>query len=496
MELAGKMASYAIEMSDEKEGHHFLELCQKCLGGKDLEQTKKLVLQLVRLSGLLHDLGHLPLSHLSETAIGEDGVDLYSEDPDFNRFAEKAAGKAPPIHEFATFCLIRDNKELDQLLKGSYDYKASLLNIFGPQPLGVFATIHDIVSSDVDADRADFIIRDGITSGIGFGQYDITRLVESMVLCWDDTGKYYQVMPSISALSTVEAFFLERYKLYKWLYYHPHVVLTDTATEQIIARLIGHSKTPGHPLGDLLKIEDFHYSRYIVDELPFNDDDLMSKLKRAFVICQQDIQEFRGDFAILCPLLRIVLFREKYAKAVFKNISEYRAFDKEIKDCIRTDGVYGDQLPRTPLLNDYVERANEHLVIRDEHRLREVLLGDGQFALESDRGRFRGYSAISYEEIANIAGEMSHLVRKEFKTLACLVDKNNRAVPLSDLSESVRQLRAAWRNDMQLFLFIVRTSKPTPSEWEAIIAENRVRVRNHMKQLWAQDLLRSKEKQK
>ena len=249
MELAGKMASYAIEMSDKDDRLHFLELCQKSLGGKDLEESKKLFLQLVRLSGLLHDLGHLPLSHLSETVIGEDGVDLYSKDPAFNRFAEKADGKAPPIHEFATFCLIRDNAELDPLLKGGYDYKDKLLNIFGPQPLNQFATIHGIVSSDVDADRADFIIRDGIASGIGFGQYDLTRLVESMVLFWDNAGKYYQVMPSMSALSTVEAFFLERYKLYKWLYYHPHVVLTDTAMEQIIMRLLRHSKQPGHPLG-------------------------------------------------------------------------------------------------------------------------------------------------------------------------------------------------------------------------------------------------------
>ena len=89
----------------------------------------------------------------------------------------------------------------------------------------------------------------------------------------------------------------------------------------------------------------------------------------------------KNDFEILCPLLRIVLFREKYAKAVFKNISEYRAFDEELKVLIRSEGVYGDNLSsRRPLLNDYVEKANEHLVIRDEHRLKEVLFTDEQFS--------------------------------------------------------------------------------------------------------------------
>ena len=49
---------------------------------------------------------------------------------------------------------------------------------------------------------------------------------------------------------------------------------------------------------------------------------------------------------------------------------------------------------RRPLLNDYVEKANEHLVIRDEHRLKEVLFTDEQFILETDRGKFKSYSAI------------------------------------------------------------------------------------------------------
>ena len=51
-----------------------------------------------------------------------------------------------------------------------------------------------------------------------------------------------------------------------------------------------------------------------------------------------------------------------------------------------------------------------------------------------------------------ISGEASRLVRTEFKTLTCLIDNNKRAVPLSDLSESVKQLQDAWGNDMQLFL--------------------------------------------
>ncbi len=229
MELSGKMVFYALEKSQALIVNSFLEQCVEDFAIEH-EKAKGFLIQLVRLVGLLHDIGHHPLSHLGESALlKEDILKLYGKDSDFQEFVSDSGGKMPKIHEFNTYCLIRDNQELDPLLTKDHNYKSFLLKIFRSNPRGIFATIREIISSDIDADRADFLLRDGVTSGIGFGQYDVMRLVESMVLYYDDKNKLFHLSPTTAALSTVEAFLVERYKMYKWLYYHPHIVLTDTA---------------------------------------------------------------------------------------------------------------------------------------------------------------------------------------------------------------------------------------------------------------------------
>jgi len=262
MEIAGRKAFYALEKSQPNIVDEFLQEGAKDFG-VDLGQAKEFFIQVVRLAGLLHDIGHLPLSHQGENALSKNALlELYSVDDDFKEFVRQKGGRLPKLHEFHTYCLIKYNEELQPILT---NYQNCLLKIFGPKPEGVFATIREIISSDIDADRADFLLRDGLTSGIGFRQYDIMRLVESMILFYDEENTRFQIVPTTAALSTIEAFLIERYKMYKWLYFHPYVVLTDTALSCLIRKLLEWSKIDNHPLKNLLSIRDFHYKNYICD---------------------------------------------------------------------------------------------------------------------------------------------------------------------------------------------------------------------------------------
>lgn len=494
MELSGKIAFYALENSPTTVVNKFLDKCTNDFAiGR--ENVKEVFVQIAKLAGLLHDLGHPPFSHQGESALSKDDIlKLYDNDNDLQNFVKAKGGRLPKFHEFSTYCLIRDNEELLQLLTTGFDYKTLLLKIFGHCPEGTFSTIHKIISSDIDADRADFLLRDGMTSGIGFGQYDIMRLVESMVLYEDKNGRFH-IVPTTSALSTIESFLVERYKMYKWLYYHPHVVLTDAALSYLLRKLLEWSKIAAHPLRNVLKLEDFHYGSYINNELPFDDAVIIQKLKQAFGVCKNlygQTNVWQDDIGLAYTLLRIFLFREKFAKAVFKNISEYRSFDLDLKQEMAKERVpYSDFFPDEPLLNNYSKRTSGTVPLPEEQRFDKILTNDDSFVLETERSSFEPYSFERYERRKPITSEEA-VTKKEYRSKFFLIDKKSgKQLFISELSQTVKQLLEAWRNDMQLFLYIVRFKKPNSEEWPSIIEENRNKMKKHIiNVLWNKDLLR------
>lgn len=488
------MIFYALEKSPTSVVDKFLKQCTE-LFAVDSSKVREYLIQIVSLAGLLHDIGHPAFSHLGEGILSRDDLlTLYGQDIDFKAFSKARAGELPKFHEFVTYCLVRDDTELTSLLTRDCNYKNSLLKIFGPNPESVFATIHNIISSDIDADRADFLKRDGMASGIGFGEYDAMRLVESMVLYYD-ANDVAHIVPTTSAVSTVEAFLVERYKLYKWLYYHPHVILTDTALSHLIRKILQWSKVDKHPLKDLLTLEDFHYKNYVRDELPFIDETIMAKLRELFLIVNKTKGQenaWKDDIDLAHSLLRIVLFREKYGKAVIKNISEYRSLDRKLKQKIIDDELpYYDQLPDKPLLNNYSKRTAGTLPFAEDKRFDSVLSEEKQFVLETERTNFEPYSIEWYETKKPIAGGGKAFVSEEYKSKYFLVDKKTGSpVLISELSETVKRLSEAWRNDMQHFLYVIRFEKPSKQDWLSIIEATKTKLEKQIIDYWKSDLLR------
>lgn len=144
-------------------------------------QETDLLIQFIRLLALVHDIGHLPFSHL-----GEEAVEPYQKKIlDKTDFVAFKAKKGVKIHEFFSLKIITKNLDFQNIFTGDEKvYYLILRDIYAGmaelKKAKVLGKLYEIISSDIDVDRGDYLRRDGYNSGIGFGSYDIERLIDSI----------------------------------------------------------------------------------------------------------------------------------------------------------------------------------------------------------------------------------------------------------------------------------------------------------------------------
>ncbi|MDD5738694.1 MAG: HD domain-containing protein [Candidatus Pacebacteria bacterium] len=308
MHIAGRMISSALELSAPKDIKNFFIKCKGDFGKeysklKD-EQLKYIIISLVRLLGLLHDIGHLPFSHT-----GEDAIDF----PDFLRLIYREDEHKEIIylhnqyglhlHEYNTLKIIESEsmrgkfQSVKEDLLGKkfkdkcyiYDLILMTLDPRKRRKFSVFETLVQIVSSNLDADRADFLLRDGTISGAGFGAYDIDRFITTLRLFNRKETKEFLIRPLFTGISAIETMLIERYKLYKWLYFHHYVVFTDMAVEKLIKSMLKAVVIDSDFAERLdIDIKRFHYANFVKDGIFLDDTYIWHKFNKFLYLLENE----------------------------------------------------------------------------------------------------------------------------------------------------------------------------------------------------------------
>ena len=171
-------------------------------------------------AALLHDVGHGPLSHSGEEMYG-----LHHESWSGRLIREHPALRDP----------------LEAYQSGSAEAVADLLEHgHYPNP-----AIQSLVSSQLDCDRLDYLLRDSHSTGTSYGQLDLERILASFTLAPDGSLALHP-----KGLMAVEHYLVVRNLMYRSVYNHRLNVVCNWLLNQAIAtaRRLGPDRVWADPV--------------------------------------------------------------------------------------------------------------------------------------------------------------------------------------------------------------------------------------------------------
>jgi uncharacterized protein len=188
--------------------------------------------QLVRLAGLLHDVGHGPFSHAAEELLPlqDDGVSKYK-------------------HEQYSAAIVRTHLQSaieDHPLNANYGFKAddiaSLLE--GSAKAKQSLSWRDLVDGQMDADRMDYLLRDSYHAGVQYGRFDLHRVVGTMEAIPGEDGGAPRLGINEGGWHGAEALVLARYFMFTQVYFHKTRVACDIHLRGALKQLLPSAVFP------------------------------------------------------------------------------------------------------------------------------------------------------------------------------------------------------------------------------------------------------------
>jgi hypothetical protein len=225
----------------------------------------------VSVAALVHDVGHGPFSHVIESILG-----FHHEQFTIKAVLSSETGVGKLLGEFSP-----------QLAN---DVAAIIRGDFRPRALA------QLVSSQLDVDRMDYLLRDSLMTGAKYGIYDLEWIIKSIEINEADDHLYVSA-PGIYA---VEGYLQARYYMYRQVYFHRTLRSAEAVLRVLLRRALYLFKNGGPvwiadrtpmekilageklDLGEHLRVDD-NDILFSIKQWQYSEDAILSDLAKRFL---------------------------------------------------------------------------------------------------------------------------------------------------------------------------------------------------------------------
>ncbi len=291
---------------------------------------------------LLHDIGHGPFSHALECIIVEKGHE-----------------------EISTDFMIALNEQFEGQL-------STAIEIFNGNYSKNFLT--QLVSSQLDMDRVDYLTRDSYYSGVAEGVIGYKRII-AMLNVVDN-----ELVVEEKGLYSIEKFLVARHIMYWQVYLHKASVCVEQMLKSYIIRLkqllrSGNIQSNNSLLHNLLVGKSTSPSDYLKHFILIDDIDIFSEIKHRHNHNDLVLNKL-GQAILERDLFRIVLSKDPLSKGFISSVhnevkNKYNLSDTFVEDII----IQGEETTRAyDIVNDQIKILTKSGAIKPVSELMDIQL--------------------------------------------------------------------------------------------------------------------------
>ena len=208
----------------------------------------------VRAAALLHDIGHGPFSHVMEKVLGFHHEDwtvraVLSEETEVGQHLRAYAADLP--------------ERVASIIEGKF------------QPVA----LAQLVSSQLDVDRMDYLLRDSLMTGAQYGRFDLEWVINSLAIDPERDCIYV----TRAGLYAVEEYLQARYYMFRQVYFHRSLRSAEVVLKAVLRRALDLAATgrevwhaPGTAFAKVLRRNELTLSEH----LEMDDSDVLFHLKQ------------------------------------------------------------------------------------------------------------------------------------------------------------------------------------------------------------------------
>ncbi len=154
--------------------------------------------RLIRVTALLHDIGHAPFSHSAEDLF-DGGIDH-----------EEMTRRLLDLEEIRDiFARLGDGLEPEMVVR-----------LLGKPDDATERLLAKIISGELDVDKMDYLLRDSLYCGVRYGSYDLARLLDTMLPIEDPETGEWGIGVEEGGIHALEALVMARYYMFTQVYFN------------------------------------------------------------------------------------------------------------------------------------------------------------------------------------------------------------------------------------------------------------------------------------